>query len=438
MEGVVAKASTLLNDAMRSGNGGEELGSLLNWERWPKSQRDHLAKQCLNVDHIQSRCRQLGPFNQIVAFHLQSLGASTQGDFSQAFKHARDAANLFTDFMRKQNQTNWWISMLNSLCLSLRLNATKSAKVAKRGGGLTDLEATAEILNEYYRLMIQDRAPIEVSKKQGVLMIIVHLFHIYFRLNKLNLCKPLVTSVERAGLPPVSSFPKSHSVPYNFFCGRLQVFSEDYEQAEKALGDAFRSCQNSSPANQRRILEFLIPVKLIRGKFPRQALLQKFKLPQFEGLTTAIRKGRVKEFNKGLEEYQEYFIRKGTFLMLEKLKTTVYRNLFRKVYTQYTQKEFKGTKQNQLKLVHLKAALKANGVDMDLDEIECILANLIYQQSVKGYIAHGNCVVLSKTNAFPNLLASDFGGDMALVTLMPAYDFGAAIVAELGTSMPAL
>eukprot|EP00457_Paulinella_chromatophora_P009431 gb/GEZN01009498.1/.p1 GENE.gb/GEZN01009498.1/~~gb/GEZN01009498.1/.p1 ORF type:complete len:405 (+),score=56.53 gb/GEZN01009498.1/:77-1291(+) len=400
MEAFVAQAAVLLNQALETQQG-ENLGALLNWERWPKSRKEALASQAANAGQVHARCRILGPFSQIVACHLVSLHASSQGDFSQAFKQAKEAANLFTDFMRNQNQTNWWVSTLNALCVNLRLTATKTAKSGKRGG--SDLEATAEILNEYYRLMIQDRAPAQLSKKQGVLMIIVHLFQIYFRLNKLNLCKPLVTSVVKAGIPPVSSFPKSHRVTYNFFVGRLQVFSEEYEQAEEALDDAFSCCHKDAHANKRRILEFLIPVKLIRGKFPREALLRKYKLPQFDGITTAIRKGQVMEFNRDLEQYQEYFIRKGTFLMLEKLKTTVYRNLFRKVYTQYTQLEYKGTKNaNHLKLVHLLAALRANGVEMDLDEIECILANLIYQQSIKGYIAHGNCVVLSKADPFPS------------------------------------
>jgi hypothetical protein len=38
---------------------------------------------------------------------------------------------------------------------------------------------------------------------------------------------------------------------------------------------------------------------------------------------------------------------------------------------------------------------------MDLDELECILANLIFQGSIKGYIAHKKCVIFSKTDPFP-------------------------------------
>lgn len=39
---------------------------------------------------------------------------------------------------------------------------------------------------------------------------------------------------------------------------------------------------------------------------------------------------------------------------------------------------------------------------MDLDEIECILANLIYQGLIRGYLSHAKrTLVLSKRDPFP-------------------------------------
>jgi hypothetical protein len=46
----------------------------------------------------------------------------------------------------------------------------------------------------------------------------------------------------------------------------------------------------------------------------------------------AMKTGNLKKFNDNLEANQEFFIKKGVYLLLEKLKTFVYRNLFRKVY----------------------------------------------------------------------------------------------------------
>ncbi len=45
--------------------------------------------------------------------------------------------------------------------------------------------------------------------------------------------------------------------------------------------------------------------------------------------------------------------------------------------------------------------------DVDLEEVECIVANLIFQKQIKGYIAHEKKIlVVSKTDAFPSVAAT--------------------------------
>ena len=54
-----------------------------------------------------------------------------------------------------------------------------------------------------------------------------------------------------------------------------------------------------------------------------------------------------------------------------------------------------------------QVALAAQGVDMDMDEVECLVANLIFRGYVKGYLSHRHHVaVLSKNDAFPALTAA--------------------------------
>jgi nuclear mRNA export protein PCID2/THP1 len=43
-------------------------------------------------------------------------------------------------------------------------------------------------------------------------------------------------------------------------------------------------------------------------------------------------------------------------------------------------------------------------MEVDMDEVECIVANLIFRKYVKGYISHKSRVaVLSKVDPFPPL-----------------------------------
>lgn len=81
-------------------------------------------------------------------------------------------------------------------------------------------------------------------------------------------------------------------------------------------------------------------------------------------------------------------------MLLEKCKMICYRNLFKRVY--------KIIGKEQINLEYIAKSFKWLGVPIDLDEVECILANLIYKQYIRGYLSHTKRVlVLSKKDPFP-------------------------------------
>jgi hypothetical protein len=50
----------------------------------------------------------------------------------------------------------------------------------------------------------------------------------------------------------------------------------------------------------------------------------------------------------------------------------------------------------------VQIALEVVGQSISIEEVECIVANLIYQGHIKGYISHKlKILVVSKDNAFP-------------------------------------
>ena len=65
---------------------------------------------------------------------------------------------------------------------------------------------------------------------------------------------------------------------------------------------------------------------------------------------------------------------------------------------------------HQISVEAYTTALKMMKVeDIDNDETACIIANLIYQGRIKGYISHQhNNLVVSKQNAFPPLSATSW------------------------------
>lgn len=81
-------------------------------------------------------------------------------------------------------------------------------------------------------------------------------------------------------------------------------------------------------------------------------------------------------------------------MLLEKCKTVCYRNLFKRIH--YI------LEKHQILLEDVASAFKWLGMPIDLDEVECILANLIYRGYIRGYLSHSKRVlVLSKRDPFP-------------------------------------
>ena len=61
-------------------------------------------------------------------------------------------------------------------------------------------------------------------------------------------------------------------------------------------------------------------------------VLEKYSLYEFVPLLNGIRTGNLMEFSDGLMKNQDLFIRRGTYLLLEKCKMICYRNLFKRIW----------------------------------------------------------------------------------------------------------
>lgn len=178
------------------------------------------------------------------------------------------------------------------------------------------------------------------------------------------------------------------------------MFDNNLRDAEEYLKYAFEHCHRDSQKNKRQILIYLIPVKMLLGQMPKLSLLKKYDLVHFHGVMEAVKEGNVIALNKSLDDSEAVFIKWGIFLILEKLKILTYRNLFKKVTLLMNT--------HQISIDSFTTALKMMEVeDIDNDETACILANLIFQGRIKGYISYQhNKLVVSKQNAFPPLSAA--------------------------------
>ena len=338
-----------------------------------------------------------------LTFNIFTLLLSTQqGDAIECYT-AQSALHSSLNHLLNSSPGNTLIPLIQTTCKATHQLAAQADRVHARTTQRNDharLQSAVTLLQESFSKTLNDRkdlvpgAPLSVegSKKVGVLYIVNQLFAMYFRLNTLRLCKNLLRPVESRNLH--LSGNKGDMVTYRYFVGRLNMFEDLYDLAEENLSYALKHCHKDAVGNKKRILNYLIPVKLLRGRLPSVKLLEKYNLVEYIPLVIAIRRGDLRTFHKTLEENQDEFIRRGTYLLLEKCKTVCYRNLFKRIYLI--------TEKHQLSLDAVVKAIKWLEIDMDLDEVECVLANLIFRGYVRGYISHSKRIlVLSKKEPFP-------------------------------------
>ncbi|NWZ51042.1 PCID2 protein, partial [Haliaeetus albicilla] len=353
----------------------------------------HVANPRLQLPSPEEKCQQVlePPYDEMFAAHLRCTYAVGNHDFIEAYK-CQTVINTMFYFSRA-------LPIMYAVALDLRIFANNAdQQLVKKGKSKVGdmLEKAAELLMSCFRVCASDtRAGIEDSKKWGMLFLVNQLFKIYFKINKLHLCKPLIRAIDSSNLK--DEYSMAQRVTYRYYVGRKAMFDSDFKQAEEYLSFAFEHCHRSSQKNKRMILIYLLPVKMLLGHMPTVQLLKKYDLMQFAEVTKAVSEGNLLLLNDALTKHETFFIRCGIFLILEKLKIITYRNLFKKVYLLL--------KTHQLSLDAFLFALKFMQVDdVDIDEVQCILANLIYMGHIKGYISHQHQkLVVSKQNPFPPL-----------------------------------
>uniref|UniRef100_A0A4W4FLX2 PCI domain-containing protein 2 n=1 Tax=Electrophorus electricus TaxID=8005 RepID=A0A4W4FLX2_ELEEL len=372
----------------------------------------HVANPRLQLSSPEDKCQQVlePPYDEMVAAHLRCTYAVANHDFVEAYKCQTVVVQYpsLGGTFQAHKEENWALPVMFAVTLDLRIFANNAEQqLLKKGKGKVGdmLEKAAEQLMSCFRVCASDnRAGIDDSKKWGMLFLVNQLFKIYFKINKLHLCKPLIRAIDSSNLK--DDYSMAQRVTYKYYVGRKAMFDSDFKLAEDYLSFSFQHSHRSCQRNKRLILIYLLPVKMLLGHMPTNQLLRKYDLLQFADVTKAVSEGNLLLLNEALTKHETFFIRCGIFLILEKLKIITYRNLFKKVISlSCCFSRYHLLKTHQLPLDAFLVALKMMQVEeVDIDEVQCILANLIYMGHIKGYISHQHQkLVVSKQNPFPPL-----------------------------------
>ncbi|KAL2457332.1 proteasome family protein [Abeliophyllum distichum] len=340
------------------------------------------------------KCSQYADILVPVFRALQSYRLRNLVDSYMAFEKA---ANAFIQEFRNW-ESAWALEALCVIAYEIRILAERADKeLASIGKTPEKLKGAGSFLMKVFGVLA-GKGP----KRVGALYVTCQLFKIYFKLGTVHLCRSVIRSIETARIFEFEEFPVRDKVTYMYYTGRLEVYNENFPAADHKLSYALTYCSPLKEANIRMILKYLIPVKLSIGILPRNLLLDKYNLTEYNNVVLALKRGDLRLLRHALEEHEDRFLRSGVYLVLEKLELQVYQRLIKKIYIIQKQKD--PNKAHQIKLEVIVKALKWFEMDMDVDEVECIVSILIYKNLMKGYFAHkSKVVVLSKQDPFPKL-----------------------------------
>jgi len=353
-----------------------------------------IAKTCyksLRVDQ---------PLSEAVSGRLSCLSALVRGEYDTAYKSIHAAFNSLLDFMGGNTDFPFLAGMLARLASDLRIIAAvaDTHKAERERVSNPCLRECQNSITRGFTLIAKDRLPITdpACKKRYLFSITNTLFKIYFRLNTLQLMGKLIKLVDSPSvMANLKAFPCCDVVIYKFYVGRLNMFEDRLEDARECLRYALRYTPLSQKKNRQLILSSLVPIEMCQGILPNDALGKKYGLQVFTQLGNAVRVGNLRDFNNLFEENKPSFIKLGVYLVIEQLKGMVYRNLFKRFHVI--------TDSTRISIETFQAVLRWLGEDVEVDEIECILANLIFQNKVKGYLSHQKRIlVVGKNDPFPS------------------------------------
>ncbi|VDB97135.1 unnamed protein product [Peniophora sp. CBMAI 1063] len=321
------------------------------------------------------------PWDEVAIHYVLVAYHHSRDQFGEAYKEQAALVNAFYNFFQKSD--GWSLPTLLAILRDLRVLAYEADIRNQDDSSEPRMEDASRVIQRAFTLCLQDRdSPYENSRKWGVYGVVGLILKSYFRIRKISLSVPVLRALgANKDLPPLSDYPKPHQVTSKYYLGMIAFLEERYAEAEKELTQAFDACYSEAHNNLQMILTYLIPLRLFRGHMPSAALLTAY--PALENLysqfLTAIRKGDIESYDKALA------------------RELCIRGLFRRVWVATS-------KSSQIAVSFFYAALRLAGLDVDLDEAECLVAIMIARGYIKGYISHAKrTVVLSKVDAFPAL-----------------------------------
>lgn len=162
---------------------------------------------------------------------------------------------------------------------------------------------------------------------------------LFFQCRKLRSAEQLFGNINSQS-PPLHLFPASQRVTYLYYLGRYLFANNHFFRAQVALQGAYQQCHVQALRQRRLILIYLIAANTILGRFPSPQLLQRPEAAglgeKFGPLRKAIVRGDLASFRHYLDldsEQADWFLDRRILLQISnRCEILVWRSLARRTF----------------------------------------------------------------------------------------------------------
>ncbi|TVY54335.1 PCI domain-containing protein [Lachnellula cervina] len=177
------------------------------------------------------------------------------------------------------------------------------------------------------------------GKKIGIYSFANLALKLFFKCRKTQSANQLFTNISQHS-PPLALYPASQRVTYLFYLGRFLFINDSFYRAQLCLQSAYDQCHAQCINQRRNILIYLISANMILGRFPSRPFMSRPEaagiLEKFAPISKAIRKGDIVAFKRALgpeSGNEQWFFQKGVLLpLLYRCEILVWRSLARRVF----------------------------------------------------------------------------------------------------------
>ena len=142
------------------------------------------------------------------------------------------------------------------------------------------------------------------------------------------------------------------------------------------------------------------------GRCPTIKLIDQYQLLEYKEMVGACLQGDMKALEAAIERNMDIYIQSGVFTVLERIKMVTLRNFIKRIYTAVvtdTSLQHTEGKPNNIHLDLIHKPLLDWDSNLELDELEFLLANLVESKLLAGYISHSHQLLVLGKTPFPEL-----------------------------------